>query len=262
MLNVMRVGATSVVEVQLTTPNPAFSATLANAVTQAYMAQQLQAVSETTVQAGSWLQNRIGELSHQALAADLAVQVYKAQNNIVDVTSGSGTGMMAEQQLGELNTALAAARARLAAAQARYTQAQTSTFSDPNSGLTSGAAPDPVMSGLQQQYLDAVRREADLTSRLGPNHEAVILQARTVQALQQSLQSAIASQTQSDRADVAAALAEQNAIQAQLTQEVAAETQTNMQLSQLRALQSSADAYRSIYENFLQRFTQAMQDQS
>jgi len=30
----------------------------------------------------------------------------------------------------------------------------------------------------------------------------------------------------------------------------------------LRALQSSADAYRSIYENFLQRFTQATQDQS
>ena len=262
MLSIVRVGATSVVEVRLTTPNPAFSATLANAVTQAYMAQQLQAVSDTTAQAGSWLQNRIGELSHQALAADLAVQAYKAQNNIVDVTSGSGTGMMAEQQLGELNTALAAARARLAAAQARYAQAQNSTFSDPGSGLASDAAPDPVMSGLQQQYLAAVQREAELVSRLGPNHEAVVLQRATVLELRQSLQSEIASQTQSDLADENAALAEQNAIQAQLTREVAAETQTNMQLSQLRALQSSADAYRSIYENFLQRFTQAMQDQS
>ncbi len=262
MISVVRVGATSVVDVQATTSDPAFSAKLANAVTQAYMAQQLQAVSDTTAQAGSWMQNRIGELSHQALAADLAVQAYKAQNNIVDVTSGSGVGMMVEQQLGELNSSLAAARARLAAAQARYAQAQNTTLTDPTIGQTAGAQPDPVMSQLQQQYFQATRQEADLVSRLGPNHEAVIQQRKVVEELQQSLQGEIASQTQSDSADVAAAYAEVNSIQNQLNQEVSSETKTNMELSQLRALQSSADAYRSIYTNFLQRFTQATQDQS
>ena len=262
MIGVERVGATSVIDVGATTPDPAFSAALANAVTSAYMAQQLQAVAATTAQAGTWMQNRIGELSHQALAADLAVQAYKAQHNIVDVTSGSGVGMMVEQQLGELNTALAAARARLAAAQARYAQAQNTTLTDPTIGQSKGAQADPVMAQLQQQYFQAMRQEAELVSRLGPTHQAVLQQKKVVQELQQSLQQEIASQTQSDSADVAAAYAEVGSIQQQLNQEIASETQTNMELSQLRALQSSADAYRSIYTNFLQRFTQATQDQS
>jgi succinoglycan biosynthesis transport protein ExoP len=262
MLAVVRAGATSVVNVQVTSTDPALSAKIANAVTKAYMAQQVQAVSDTTAQAGIWMQNRIGELSQQALAADLAVQAYKARHNIVDVSSGAGVGMMAEQQLGELNTSLAAARARLAAAQARYAQAQNTTLTAPELGQNANAQPDPVMSQLQQQYFAAKRLEADLVSRLGRYHEAVIQQNKVVQELQQSLQAEIASQTQSDRADVAAANAEVASIQLQLNTEIASETTTNMQLSQLRALQSSADAYRSIYQNFLQRFTQATQDQS
>jgi len=44
MLQVWRVGATSVVEVRVQTPDRALSARLANAVTKAYMAQQLVAI--------------------------------------------------------------------------------------------------------------------------------------------------------------------------------------------------------------------------
>jgi polysaccharide biosynthesis transport protein len=262
MLYVWRVGATSVVEVRLRTPDPVLSAELANAVTQAYMAQQLRAVSDTTEQAGNWLQSRIGELSGQALSADRAVQEYKARNNIVDVTAGAGTGLMDEQQLGELNVELANARARVATSQARYEQAQTNTASGPNNGMGTDTIPNPVMAGLQQEYLDAVREETNLASRLGPTHGAVILQHKVVMELRQSIQSEMARQTASYRADYAAATADQNSIQAQLTDEIAAEARTNIELSELRSLQSSADAYREIYENFLQRFTQAMQDQS
>ena len=46
------------------------------------MAQQLVAISETTRRAGGWLETRIVELRGQAVAADRAVQEYKARNNI------------------------------------------------------------------------------------------------------------------------------------------------------------------------------------
>lgn len=262
MLDVWRVGATSVVEVRLHTRDPALSAKLANAVTQAYMAQQLLAISDTTAQAGNWLQSRIGELRAQAVSADRAVQEYKAKYNIADVTSGAGVGLIDEQQLGALNVELANARARVASAQAHYEQAQTDTTPGINKGVATDIVPNSVMAGLQQQYLDAVRKEADLTSRLGPKHATVILQHKVVVELQQSIQSEMTLETASYHADYVAAMADQTSIQARLTEEIAAEAQTNIQLSELRSLQSSADAYRSIYQNFLQRFTQAMQDQS
>jgi uncharacterized protein involved in exopolysaccharide biosynthesis len=55
MLEVWRIGTTSVVEVRMRPPDRVLSARLANAVTAAYMAQQPVAISETTRRAGSWL---------------------------------------------------------------------------------------------------------------------------------------------------------------------------------------------------------------
>jgi succinoglycan biosynthesis transport protein ExoP len=51
-------------------------------------------------------------------------------------------------------------------------------------------------------------------------------------------------------------------MEAQLAGLVQTATRTNIERSQLRSLQSTADANRAIFENFLQRFTQAVQDQS
>jgi len=262
MLQIWRVGATSVVEVRMESPDPALSAQLANAVTTAYMAQQVQAISDTTVQAGVWLQSRIGQLRAQAVAADRAVQEYKAQHNIVDVTSGGSTGLMDEQQLGELNTELAAARARVAAAQAKVEQAQEVASGGESASLTTDTVPNPVMAALQQQYLDALRLQAQLTAKLGPHHQAVLQQQQAVSDLQQSIQAEATREIAGYKADYAAATADLNSIQARLNDAISAEAQTDIQLSELRSLQTTADAYRGIYQNFLQRFTQAMQDQS
>ena len=262
MLDVWRIGTTSVVEVRMQTPDRAMSARLANAVTKAYMAQQLVAITDTTHRAGEWLQSRVGELRAQAVDADRAVQVYKAKHNIVDVAVGAGVGLLNEQQLGELNTQVAAARARVAASQARYEQAQASTVDGVTGSMGSDAQPNTVMAGLRQEYLDASRREADLSARMGPTHGAVVLQHKAVLELAHSMQTELARQTQTYRADYGVAQADLRAIDARLAVQVAAAAQTNIERSELRSLQSSANAYRQIYENFLQRFTQAMQDQS
>jgi succinoglycan biosynthesis transport protein ExoP len=269
MLQVWRIGTTSVVEVRVRTPDRALSAQLANAVTEAYMAQQLVAVSDTTHRAGAWLQSRVGDLRGQAVDADRAVQEYKAKNDIVDVSTGSGIGLMNEQQLGELNVQVANARSRLAGAQARLEQAQAGSVEgvahgqgSVGQGVVADGPQNAVMLGLRQQYLDASRREADLVARMGPTHGAVILQHKVVAELEHSIQSELAHETEADRAEYQVAQAGLDAIQARLTEQVAAAAQTNIKRSELRSLQSSADAYRQIYENFLQRFTQAMQDQS
>lgn len=262
MLEVWRIGTTSVVEVRVRSSNRALSARLANAVTEAYMAQQLVAIADTTRRAGGWLESRIGELRGQAISADREVQEYKAKNNIVEVATGSGTGLMNEQQLGELNVQVANARSRLAVSEARYEQARTSTINGVAQGLVTDTQPNPVMAGLQQQYLDASRREADLAARMGATHGAVILQHKMVLELQNSIQIELARQTEIYRADLTAAQANLAGIQSRLSEQVAAAAQTNIERSELRSLQSSADTYKQIYENFLRRFTQAMQDQS
>ncbi|WP_137126163.1 Wzz/FepE/Etk N-terminal domain-containing protein [Roseomonas sp. HF4] len=262
MLEVWRIGTTSVVEVRVRTADRALSARLANAVTEAYMAQQLVAISETTRRAGGWLETRIVELRGQAVAADRAVQEYKARNNIVDVGTGAGIGLLNEQQVGELNVQVAAARARLAEAEARFQRAQANTVNGVTEGVVSDLGQNPVMAGLRQQFLDGSRRLVELTARQGPNHGAVVLQRNAVAELQRSIQNELARLTETYRGDYEVAQANLRAIQDRLAEQIAIAAQTNIERSELRSLQSSADAYRQIYETFLQRFTQAMQDQS
>ncbi|MBC7635908.1 MAG: hypothetical protein H7251_09935 [Acetobacteraceae bacterium] len=262
VIEVWRIGATSVVEVRARTPDRALSAQIANAVTEAYMAQQLVAISETTRRAGEWLKERIGDLRGQAVNADRSVQEYKARNSIVDVGTGAGAGQMDEQQLGELNVQVANARSRLAETQARLQRASANTINGITQGVITDTAPNSVMTRLRQQYVDAVRRNAELTARQGPNHAAVILQRAEVAELQRGIQTELARMTETYRGDFEVAQANLNEIQARLNEQVKATAQTNIERSELRSLQSSAQAYRNIYETFLQRFTQAMQNQS
>lgn len=261
-LDVWRIGTTSVVEVRVRTPDRELSARIANAVTEAYTAQQLVAISETTRRAGGWLETRIVELRGQAVAADRAVQEYKARNNIVDVGTGAGIGLLNEQQLGELNVQVAAARARLAEAQARYQRARASTVNGVTEGVVSDLGQNTVMARLREQYLDGSRRLVELTARQGPNHGAVVLQRNEVAELLRSIQNELARLTETFRGDYEVAQANLQVIQERLAEQIAIAAQTNIERSELRSLQSSADAYRQIYETFLQRFTQAMQDQS
>ena len=262
MIHVSRVGATSVVEVGAVTPDRALSAQLANAVTDAYMREQLAAIADITKRAGVWLQSRVGELRTQAVDADRAVQEYKAKHNIVDVGTASGVGLMNEQQLGELNQQVTDAETHLADTQTRYERAKASTVDGVASGMLPDALHDQVMVTLLQQYGDAVRRESDLRARMGPTHGAVILQHNQVLEIARNIQSELDRLVETYRGDYEVAQANLQALQAKLNQEVKAAAQTNIQRAELRSLQSSAQAYRQIYENFLQRFTQAMQDQS
>jgi polysaccharide biosynthesis transport protein len=262
MLEVSRVGATSVIDVSVRTPDRALSAQVANAITDAYMAQQLVAISDTTKRAGVWLQGRVGDLRTQAVDADRAVQEYKAKNNIVDVGTSSGVGLMNEQELGELNQQVTNAQTHLAETQARYARAQASTVNGVTAGMLPDALHEQVMVGLLQQYSDAARREADLKARMGPTHGAVILQHNAVMEIQHNIQTELDRLIETYRSDFEVAQTNVQALQAQLNERIKAAGQTNIQRSELRSLESSAQAYRQIYENFLQRFTQAMQDQS
>ena len=70
----------------------------------------LESKYQSSRRAATWLQNRLKELRAQATTAERAIVDFKAQNNIVD----AGGRLLNEQQLAELNSALAATRSQRA----------------------------------------------------------------------------------------------------------------------------------------------------
>jgi succinoglycan biosynthesis transport protein ExoP len=258
MIKVRRVGQSYVIGIAATSPSADEAARLANGLADTYLADQLQAKEDGIHQATGWLQVRIKELHDQALAADRAVQDYKAQHNIIDTERG----LMGNQQLTELSSQLVSAHANAATMLARLQRIESMMRDGVAEGNVTEGLDNKVIVGLRQQYVDDDRRVAELAAKFGKDHVVVRDLRNEMVELKKSIQGELARIAETYKSDYEVAKANEVSLQARLDEMVTTAAQTNNDLVVLRSLQSSADTYRSLYQNFLQRYTQAVQDQS
>ncbi len=258
MVKVRRVGLSFVINVDLKSLDPGMSARLVNALADEYVDLGLEAKNSNTRRASAWLQQRIGGLHDQAIAADQAAQAFKAKAKIIDTDKG----LMNERHLGELNSQLVLARARTADAKAKFDRAQSILQSGDITGNVTDALQNEVIIHLREAYVDAANQAAEWRTRYGAKHQAVILMERHMHDIQSQLSNELRRIEAGYQSDYQEAKASERDIERQLQDLSGDASLTNADLVTLRALQSSADTYRTLYENFLQRYTQAVQDQS
>jgi succinoglycan biosynthesis transport protein ExoP len=260
-LDVRRVARTYVLAVDYTSPDRGKAAAIANAFADAYLTDQFDAKFDATRRAAGWLQTRIAELKQQSLDSDSAIQKFKADKGIV-VTGGDRPGLMSDQQLTELNEQLVVARADTAKAEARYDQIQDLL----KSGRSGAAVPDslanPVITDLREKYLTASKSEAQLESKLGSGHLQVINLRREMQEFERLIYEELQRIGESYRSDAEVARAKEQSLSLSMSGLVGASAGTNQTLVQLRELEREAETYRSLYQTFMQRYQEAIQQQS
>ncbi|CDZ47729.1 polysaccharide biosynthesis tyrosine autokinase [Neorhizobium galegae] len=257
-MKVSRVGRSYVLEISFTAPSPRLAAAVAGAIADAYLTDKLDAKYDATRRAGAWLQERIEELRQRSLESDMAVQRFRAENGLVTANDR----LVSDQQLTELNSALIVARADTARAQARSDRIEAIIARGQNEAIVTDALDSSVISSLREKYLESSKREAEISRRLGQGHaQAARLRQEMAEYDRQMFDELrrIAGSYQSEL-EVAQSRERQitlgvsNATDISVT---AGETQV-----QLRELERAADAYRNLYQTFLQRYQEAVQQQS
>src|SRR6516162_6550947 len=262
-----RAGQTYVIDIGFVSLDPTRAAQVANAVADAYIVDQLEAKYETTRRAGAWLQDRLQELRGQASTAERAVVDYKTKNNIVD-TGGTAGRLMSEQQLAELNTTLVQARAQTTEQKARLDRIDEIIREEGSDGklATAPAVADvlhnAVITPLRQRYLDYAAREADYSTRYGRNHLAVVNLRNQMREIRKSILDELNRIAETYKSDYEIAKAREDSIRRSLDQIVAESQTMNQAQIVLRQLESAAQSYRSLYDNFLQRYMESVQQQS
>ncbi len=83
-LSTRRVGQSYVIEVSFRSTDPDKAARITNAITAAYIRDQLSAKTDVAQQASQWMQERVTELSTKLNTAAAAVQKFRAENGISD----------------------------------------------------------------------------------------------------------------------------------------------------------------------------------
>jgi polysaccharide biosynthesis transport protein len=262
---VARVGRTYALDIVYTSLNAARAAEIANAIADAYVEDQLDAKYQATRRGSSWLQDRISELRTQAINADRAVLEYKENNKIVDVVGAAGgtaTRSLNEQQLSDLNTQLGTARAAAAEAQARLQRIDEVMKHDVADAVVSDSLHSEIITRLRNEYYDLSSRETVWAARYGQNHIAVVNLRTQMDTIRTSIQDELQRIARGSKSDYETAKSRVDSLEKDIAALVSKSQTTNRDRLGLRELESAAQAYHAIYDNFLQRDMEANQQES
>lgn len=255
---VKRLGATYVMEVSFISRDPAKAALIANAIADAYIVDQLEAKYQATRRASVWLQDRIKELRMQASSAQRAVVDFKTANNIVD----TGKGLMNQQQLAEVNSQVIMAHAATAEAKARLDRLNDIVKQEIPDASVGDALKNDTIVKLRGQYVDLASREAIWSARYGSDHLAAVNLRRQMTEIKKNIQDELRRIQESYKSDYDIAQTREESIKASLAGAISESQLTNQAQIQLRELESNAQSYQSMYDNFLQRYMESVQQQS
>ena len=255
-----RVGLTYVMNIGFQSQDPDKAARIANAIADAYITDQLEAKYQATRRASVWLQDRLGELGSQASAADRAAVDFKQKNNIntVDATGR----LMGEQQMSEVNTQLIQARAATAEAKARLDRIDDIMKDPIPDASVADALKSEVIVKLRGQYLELAGKEAIWAQRYGATHEATLGLLNQMSELRRNISDEMRKIAQSYRSDYEIAQSRENDLKQSLETSVSESNVTNQAQIKLRELQSTAQSYRAMYDNFLKRYMETIQQES
>ena len=257
-LSARRIGTTYVIEIAYRSAKPERAAQIANAVAEAYITDQLDAKYQSARRAGNWLSERIQELRNQSTTAEQSIVEFKSKNNIVD----AGGRSISEQQVAELNSQILAARTQTAEARARLDRIEQIMKSDVRDATVTDTLRSEVVSKLRSQYLEIANREADLSARYGRAHLAAVNLRNQMREIGRSISSELGRLAETYKSDYEIARQREDEMQQSLDSAVSKSQVTGQAQVQLKELESNSQTYRSLYENFLQRYTESIQQQS
>jgi polysaccharide biosynthesis transport protein len=251
-IRVTRAERTYVVDVAVSSKEPAKAARLASAVAQAYLAEQTDVRADAARQVSQSLTARLNDLKERVHQAEERVEAFKASNNIVNANGQ----LVNEQQLSDLDNQLASARARTAAAHARLEQVEAVQKSKNDIGAFPEAVQSPTITALRTQYAEIMRLQAQQTTSLGPRHPAVIEIQAQAERLKRMIDDEVNRVARAAQADYDSAKASEDQLQRNVETLKQNALATDSDLVNLRELQRDVQANRAVYEAFLLRARQ------
>jgi polysaccharide biosynthesis transport protein len=260
-LSVSRVGLTYIIEIIYKSLDPDRAAQIANAVADAYITDQLNAKYEAARRAAVWLQDRINELHDQVATAETAVVDFKKKHNIVSI-GGSDNRLIGQQQISEINTQYVGARTATAEAKARLDRINDILNAKSVSATVTDTLKSDVVSRLRNQYFDLALRESDWSSRYGKEHLAAVALRKQMQDIQDQIFQEVGRLAESYKSDYEIATQREAGLKDELSRAVSQSQTSDNALITLQQLQANAQSFKTLYDNFLQRYTESVQQQS
>jgi exopolysaccharide transport family protein len=257
-LKVARDGTTFVIDVDATSESPEKAAQIANAVVDAYFAEQVQGKFDTRKIAASWFDKQLGGLKSKVEESDRAVEEYRAAHNLT-ITQGVTVN---DQQLTDLNNKLIDAHVQTAEARAKFEQVQNIVQNHADPGTLEQALQSEVIARLRTQYADVAKNLADLSSKFGPQHPQVVNARAQLRETKKLIDEEVHRILDNTQQAYKVAQSREDALTKSLANLKNVSNESGIEQVRLRELQREADANRTLYESFLARYKETSAQES
>jgi len=253
-LTVDKLENSRVIAVRFTSTDPVLAAKVANAIADNYIALQLDAERQSTLQAAQWLGEQVGELRKNLETAEAKVEEYKSLNGLL---RGVGESSLTIQQLSELNSQLIVARTQRAEAQARAQTIRELIRSGGDLSSASEVLSSQLIQRLLEQQVTLRRSIAELSPTLLPQHPRMRELNAELVDLKRQIRGEAEKVAVGLENEARVAGARENAIRQSLNALKQEAEKANVHEVELRALEREARAQRDLLETFLARFREA-----
>lgn len=258
-LQVRRIGLTYVFSVRVSWSSPGVAARIANAIVDTYIDDRLRQRSNEAEAASSWFDERLAELRQKAEDAEAAVANFREENNIVEA---GREGLLNEQQLANLNAELAKATTASQAALEQLTRITQVSAVDIASAPIGSSADEVVLNGLRANLIALQQEEAGASNKFGADHPVSVDLRNQIGRLNERTASEVARLKSMFQGNYDLAKAYEAQLQTRLQELTTQSTAVGNAQVKLKALESEASVYRSLYDDYLQRYLQTLQQQS
>jgi len=252
-LSAFQVEKTRVIAIEFESQDPQLAAQVANCVADTYLRFQQAAKQDQTRAAGTWLSGEIERLRTNLAQAETKVEQYRSKTNLF---IGNNNTTLSNQQLGDFNGQLAAARAQKADAEAKAKLIRNALkagtpieFSD----ITNSE----LMRRLSEQQVTLRAQLAEQSSTLLDQHPRIKELRAQIADLERQMRSEADRLARSLENDARLASSKVDELGLALDALKRQAASTNEQDVQLRALERDAKSQRDLLESYLAKFREA-----
>lgn len=256
---ITRKNLTYILSIQFTSIDRAKAARIANAIADTYVVDQLDAKFDATKQANEWLAKRLADLRMQVEASERAVELYRSENGLQGTARGGIT--INQQQLSELNAQLILAKTDLAEKQAKYSRARQILATGGSIESVVDVLQSATISNLRAKEAELARQRAELSSKYGERHPAIVNTEAQRRDVEKQIGAEVRRIVGSIQNEAAISSTRVASLESSL-RELAGTSGSNDQATiRLNELEREAQANRTVYESFLNRYKETSQQQ-
>lgn len=241
------------VEIKFTSPDPAFSANVANTWAENFIQTNLERKIQATSYGRNLLQKQLAQLKQRLSESQRQLVNYASSAKIINLPAQSSNGQSTSERsiivddLAALNTALSQVTASRIEAQARYQQSG-------RAGASAEALSNSAINSLRQRRAELAAEYRRLMTQFEPGYPA----AQAIQAQKIDLDRSIASEegrvTASLLADYRRTQEQEQALQAKVEQLKGDYLDLRRRSIQYNIYQQEVDTNQALYDGLLQRF--------